>query len=493
MSAVPALAPANPAATAPAWQGALSELGDAFFSRVQPQALQSPYWIDQNLAHARELGLDEHWMQSQEALLGLTGCAVLPGTDPLASVYSGHQFGHWAGQLGDGRALLLGRLPTPQGPVEIQLKGAGRTPYSRMGDGRAVLRSSIREYLCSQAMHGLGIPTTQALCLTGSPSPVLREEVETAAVVTRTAPSFLRFGHFEHFSHSGQHDLLRKLADHVIERFYPDCAGAPEPYAQLLQAVVDRTARLMAQWQAVGFCHGVMNTDNMSILGLTLDYGPFQFLDGFDPEHICNHSDTGGRYAYNRQPSVAHWNLFCLGQALMPLIGDKELALAALETYKGVFEAAMLGHYRAKLGLIDAPQPGDEALVDDLMPLLAKDRVDHTIFWRRLCDFAHQPEPVRDLFIARSAFDAWAQVYRQRCQGLDTAQQRQQMRRCNPRYVLRNHLGEQVIQAAKAGDFAPLRDLMRVLRNPFEDHPGQEALADFAPAWASSIEISCSS
>lgn len=229
-------------------------------------------------------------------------------------------------------------------------------------------------------MHGLGIPTTQALCLTGSPSPVLREEVETAAVVTRTAPSFLRFGHFEHFSHSGRHDLLRKLADHVIERFYPDCAGAPEPYAQLLQAVVDRTARLMAQWQAVGFCHGVMNTDNMSILGLTLDYGPFQFLDGFDPEHICNHSDTGGRYAYKRQPSVAHWNLFCLGQALMPLIGDKELALAALETYKGVFEAAMLGHYRAKLGLIDAPQPGDEALVDDLMPLLAKDRVDHTIF-----------------------------------------------------------------------------------------------------------------
>ena len=493
MSAVPALDPNVLAEPSPAWAPALNELGEAFFSRVQPQPLKTPYWIDRNLDLARELGLPESWLDSQQALLGLTGCAVLAGTDPVASVYSGHQFGHWAGQLGDGRALLLGQLPTAQGPIEIQLQGAGRTPYSRMGDGRAVLRSSIREYLCSEAMHGLGIPTTRALCLSGSPSPVLREELETAAVVTRTAPSFLRFGHFEHFCHTGQHDLLRRLADHVTARCYPDCAAAPQPYAALLEAVVQRTARLLAQWQAVGFCHGVMNTDNMSILGLTLDYGPFQFLDGFDPEHICNHSDSGGRYAYGRQPSVAHWNLFCLAQALMPLIGDKELALAALDTYKNTFETAMLQRYRAKLGLIDAPQEGDEGLIDALMPLLAQGRVDHTIFWRRLCDFAQQPEPVRDLFIARSDFDAWAQAYRQRCQGIDAEQQRLQMRRCNPRYVLRNHLGEQVIQAAKQGDYAPLRQLLSVLQSPFEDHPGQQALADFPPAWASSIEISCSS
>ncbi len=493
MSAVPVLKPPHQAGLSPAWQPALSELGEAFFSRVAPQALQAPYWIDRNADLARELGLHEQWLESPEALLGLAGCAVLPGTDPLASVYSGHQFGHWAGQLGDGRALLLGQLPSPQGPVEIQLKGAGRTPYSRMGDGRAVLRSSIREYLCSEAMHGLGIPTTRALSLTGSPSPVLREEVETAAVVARTAPSFLRFGHFEHFCHTGKHELLRRLADHVIARFYPDCLKASHPYAALLEAVAQRTAELLAQWQAVGFCHGVMNTDNMSILGLTLDYGPFQFLDGFDPEHICNHSDSGGRYAYGRQPAVAHWNLFCLGQALMPLIGDKELALAALETYKTVFEAAMLAQYRAKLGLIDAPQEGDEALIDALMPLLAQGQVDHTVFWRRLCDFAQEPEPVRDLFIARPAFDAWAQSYRQRCQSLDAQQQRLQMRQCNPRYVLRNHLGEQVIQAAKQGDFAPLRQLLSVLQSPYEDHPGQETLADFPPDWASSIEISCSS
>ena len=477
----------------PSWTPAMDELGEVFFSRVQPQPLQSPHWITRNEALAAELGLPDYWLGSPQALLALSGCAVLPGTDPRASVYSGHQFGHWAGQLGDGRALLLGELATPKGPVEIQLKGAGRTPYSRMGDGRAVLRSSIREYLCSEAMHGLGIPTTRALCLSGSPSPVLREEVETAAVVTRSAASFLRFGHFEHFCHSGQHEALRRLADHVIARFYPECADQPRPYAALLAAVVERTADLLAQWQAVGFCHGVMNTDNMSILGLTLDYGPFQFLDGFDPEHICNHSDTGGRYAYGRQPSVAHWNLFCLAQALMPLIGDKDLALAALQPYTGRFEAKLMQLYRAKLGLGDAPQADDEVLISELLRLLAQDRVDHTIFWRRLCDYRQQAEPVRDLFLDRSGFDAWAAGYTVRCQGLEPEQQRRRMRACNPRYVLRNHLGEQVIQAAKQGDFAPVQQLLNVLQSPFEDHPDQQAWADFPPAWASSIEISCSS
>jgi len=343
-------------------------------------------------------------------------------------------------------------------------------------------------------MHGLGIPTTRALCLTGSPSPVLREEVETAAVVTRTAPSFIRFGHFEHFCHTGQHEALKRLADHVIDRHYPECRQAPKPVVALLDAVVRRTAELLAQWQAVGFCHGVMNTDNMSILGLTLDYGPFQFLDAFDPAHICNHSDTGGRYAYGNQPSVAHWNLFCLGQALMPLIGQPDDALAALDGYKATFESAMLRRYRAKLGLIDEPQAGDEALIDALMPLMAQDRVDHTIFWRRLCEFGEQPEPVRDLFLDRAAFDAWAEGYRRRCQGLDAKQQRLAMRRSNPSHVLRNHLGEIVIQAAKQGDFAILRQMLAVLHAPFDDHPQADpSWSDFPPNWAASIEISCSS
>jgi uncharacterized protein YdiU (UPF0061 family) len=314
------------------WRNRFAELGPDFHSRLAPTPLPEPYWVGKSRGVADLLGLTASWLDSGPALAAFTGNEPLAGSAPLASVYSGHQFGVWAGQLGDGRALLLGE--TDAG-LEVQLKGAGPTPYSRMGDGRAVLRSSIREFLCSEAMHALGIPTTRALCVTGSDAPVRREEIETAAVVTRVAPSFIRFGHFEHFSYREQIPQLRQLADFVIDHFYPACRGSDRltgnPYAALLEAVSERTAATVAQWQAVGFCHGVMNTDNMSILGLTIDYGPFQFLDAFDPDHICNHSDTQGRYAYKRQPNIAYWNLFCLGQALLPLIGEQELALAALD------------------------------------------------------------------------------------------------------------------------------------------------------------------
>ena len=481
--------------THPLVDPALAQLGPAFFTRLPPQALPQPHWISRNAALARELGLDPAWLASEEALLALSGSAVLQGTAPLATVYSGHQFGHWAGQLGDGRALLLGELAAPQGPIEVQLKGAGRTPYSRMGDGRAVLRSSIREYLCSEAMHGLGIPSSRALCLAGSPGVVVREELETAAVVTRTAPSFLRFGHFEHFSHNAMHEQLKALADHVIAHHYPECAEAAQPYAALLEAVTRRTARLLAQWQAVGFCHGVMNTDNMSVLGLTIDYGPFQFLDGFDPEHICNHSDSGGRYAFNQQPGVAHWNLFCLGQALMPLIQAQDPAMAALDTFKPAFEQAISQALAGKLGLDAVHGPEDVALMDDALGLLAKEQVDHTLFWRRLCDYA-QPggaEPVRDLFIDRPALDAWGQRYLARITQQSPQAVQGRMRAHNPKYVLRNHLGEEAIRAAKQGDFSKVEQLLEVLQSPFDEHPTHEALAGLPPAWAASIEISCSS
>jgi len=476
------------------WRNSFAELGESFFTRLQAQALPDPYWVGRNRAVARELGLQAEWLESQAALEAFTGNRLLPGSDPLASVYSGHQFGVWAGQLGDGRALLLGEIATPGGPQEIQLKGAGRTPYSRMGDGRAVLRSSIREFLCSEAMHGLGIPTTRALCVTGSDAPVRREEIETAAVVTRTAPSFIRFGHFEHFSYSGQHTELKALADYVIDRFYPDCREAPQPYAALLEAVSERTARLMAAWQAVGFCHGVMNTDNMSILGLTIDYGPFQFLDAFDPNHICNHSDTQGRYAYNRQPNMAYWNLFCLGQALLPLIGEQDLALAALEPYKTQFPEAMYARMRTKLGLADE-QPEDKALVDDGFKLLAANKVDYSIFWRRLNGFTAQSghEPVRDLFFDRESFNAWAQDYSRRLSGVDPQQRAALMQKNNPKFVLRNHLGEEAIRAAKLKDFSGVDTLLALLQSPYEEHPGHDSFAGFPPDWASSIEISCSS
>ena len=284
----------------------IDALGGAFFTQLHPTPLPDPYWVARSEVTTRQLGLSPNWMDGEDALALLVGNQVAQSPSPLATVYSGHQFGVWAGQLGDGRAILLGQ--TAQGQ-EIQLKGAGRTPYSRGGDGRAVLRSSIREFLCSEAMHGLGIPTTRALCIAGSDHPIYREETETAAVVTRVAPSFIRFGHFEHFSYRNQHDELRALADQVIDRHYPECRQSDRfdgnPYAAFLETVSERTAHLLAQWQAVGFCHGVMNTDNMSILGLTIDYGPFQFLDAFVPAHICNHSDTQGRYAFNLQPYIA--------------------------------------------------------------------------------------------------------------------------------------------------------------------------------------------
>ncbi|HXE46728.1 MAG TPA: YdiU family protein, partial [Ramlibacter sp.] len=380
-------APQRPLELALGWRNRFAQLGPAFYTALPPTPLPSPYLVGLNRALAGELGLPSQVLASQDGIEAFTGNLPIAGNQPLASVYSGHQFGVWAGQLGDGRAILLGEIETPAGPQELQLKGSGLTPYSRMGDGRAVLRSSIREFLGSEAMDGLGIPTTRALCVTGSDAPVRREEIETAAVITRAAPSFVRFGHFEHFSARERYAELAKLADYVIDNFYPDCRATSKfsgnAYAALLEQVSERTAAMVARWQAVGFCHGVMNTDNMSILGLTIDYGPFQFLDAFDPGHICNHSDEQGRYAYNRQPNVAYWNLFCLGQALLPLIADQELALAALESYKAVLPRELEARMGAKLGLSDG-QPGDRELIEAILKLLAADRVDYTIFWRRL-------------------------------------------------------------------------------------------------------------
>jgi serine/tyrosine/threonine adenylyltransferase len=477
-----------------------AQLGSSFYTHQSAQPLSAPYWVGRSLAMAKALGLEDSWLESDEALQALTGNALLTDSQPLASVYSGHQFGHWAGQLGDGRALLLGEIKDAQGnPQEVQLKGAGRTPYSRMGDGRAVLRSSIREFLCSEAMHALGIPTTRALCVTGSDAPIRREEIETAAVVTRVAPSFIRFGHFEHFAYNGMTQELRKLADYVIERFYPACKDASNPYAALLEAVSERTAKMIAQWQAVGFCHGVMNTDNMSILGLTMDYGPFQFLDAFDPNHICNHSDDRGRYAYNKQPNIAYWNLFCLGQALLPLIspdGEPDLAVAALEPYKTIFPTALHARMSAKLGLPDAPATeASKALIESILKLLAAGKVDYTIFWRRLSHAVavQQFEPVRDLFLDRSAFDAWLLSFQEQSTQTLCRLDADLMLKTNPAYVLRNHLGEQSIRAAKLKDFSELARLQSLLQDPFTEQPGMEQYATFPPDWASTIEISCSS
>ena len=493
------------------WTHRLTQLGPAFYTRLSPTPLSAPVWASRNLALLQALDWPDQLLGDPAAW---AGNALLAGSDPLATVYSGHQFGMWAGQLGDGRALWLGEAASAQGPQEIQLKGAGRTPYSRMGDGRAVLRSSIREYLCSEAMHGLGIPTTRALCLVASPQPVRREEIETAAVVTRVAPSFLRFGHFEHFAARDQVEALRLLTDHVIEHHLPEATERAarwnsNVYAGLLDEVQQRTATLLAQWQAVGFCHGVMNTDNMSILGLTLDYGPFQFMDGFDPQHVCNHSDTQGRYAYARQPNIAYWNLYCLGQALLPLVGEQDLTVQVLEGYKTAFPRALGNAMRAKLGLVGdlAPEPLREAdwtLVEDLLQLLAAERTDYTIFWRRLsqcmtvgwwtsatADTAWRA--VDDLFLDRPRWQAWRARYRLRVGDAQPQALGLTMLRSNPKFVLRNHLAELAIRQARDGDFTEIDRLLHLLQSPFDEHPDMEAYAAFPPDWASHLAISCSS
>ncbi len=472
-------------------QPGFAALGAGFFTELQPSPFPAPYWVARSTGLARELGIDPAWLGSSDALQVFSGNTLLPGTRPLASVYSGHQFGTWAGQLGDGRALLLGET---QDGHEIQLKGSGRTPYSRGADGRAVLRSSIREFLVSEAMDGLGIPTTRALCVTGSDLPVRREVMETAAIVTRVAPSFIRFGHFEHFCYGGRHDELRQLADFVIARHYPACQDAEHPYAALLAAVTERTARLIAQWQAVGFMHGVMNTDNMSILGLTLDYGPFQFMDAFDPGHVCNHSDRLGRYAYDRQPIIAHWNLCALGQALMPLIVDREQAVAALDPFADLYSEALATRMAAKLGFAQAtPAVGD--LLDALLALMAREGTDYTIFWRCLARHlaGDARDPVRDLFLDRGAFDAWMLQLQELIRRGQQAQNADLMLKSNPSIVLRNHLAEQAIEQARHKNFTLLAELLAVLEHPYEDHPAHPEWTGFPPDWASRIEISCSS
>ena len=486
----------SPLDTGLVWNHSFAALGEDFYEPLQPSPLSDPYWVGRSPEVAAQLGLDATALWSDDWLQALSGNRPLLGAKSLASVYSGHQFGVWAGQLGDGRAILLGEA----NGLEIQLKGAGLTPFSRMGDGRAVLRSSIREFLCSEAMHALQVPTTRALCVTGSDAPVRRETLETSAVVTRVAPSFIRFGHFEHFSHHGHPEQLKALADYVIDRFYPHCRHdgrfGGNAYAAFLMDVTQRTANMVALWQSVGFCHGVMNTDNMSILGLTIDYGPFQFLDAYDPAHVCNHSDNQGRYAFYKQPSVAYWNLFCLGQALLPLIDDQQVAVTALETFKTIYPEALAERMAAKLGFAHATAQTN-ALVESVLPLMAADKVDMTIFWRRLSHWATTCErnapQVRDLFLNRDAIDAWLLQYSE----LKTHEQQgpdaDLMLKTNPKFVLRNHLGEMAIQSAKSKDFSVLNNLLKVLQTPCDEHPEFASFADFPPDWASSIEISCSS
>jgi serine/tyrosine/threonine adenylyltransferase len=489
------------------YQRGFLELSPRFYTILNPTPLPDVHWIAHSSQLAQEIGLPISFDQENESLQILSGNFLPPTQTAFATVYSGHQFGVWAGQLGDGRAITLGQVKHNNQLFEIQLKGAGPTPYSRMGDGRAVLRSSIREFLCSEAMYGLGIPTTRALALTGSSASVMRETIETAAVVTRVAPCFIRFGHFEHFASNGLHAELQELTNFVIKHHYSHLLNHEHAYLAFFAEVLERSAKLVAKWQAVGFCHGVLNTDNMSILGLTLDYGPFGFMDQFNLKHICNHTDSQGRYSFANQPQIFYWNLVCLAQALLPIIAtdESEGAMdAAIEDLKPIlsnFSSIYATHFRElmshKLGFMGDVSPNSLTLIQEIISILDHNRIDYTFFFRHLSEVIRNPKNslLRDLFIDRLAYDKWFASYTHHLRALNQplVQVSLAMNQVNPKYILRQHLAHQAITLSQQGDHSMTQRLHACLTHPFDEQPECEEFAQLPPDWATHLAVSCSS
>lgn len=475
-----------------------ADLPQAFFERTIPVPLDACHLIDLNNKVSDFLGMSAEFCQSPQFLSYFNGELRHPGFAPLAAVYAGHQFGSYVPQLGDGRAILLGELETADKQRwELQSKGAGLTRFSRSGDGRAVLRSTIREYLCSTAMDGLGVPTTHALCMLGSATDVYRESVEKAALLIRVAPTFIRFGSFEYFHYQSRPDLVRTLVDYVIQQYFPHFATQSNAVLLLFKEVVKRTAELIAKWQAIGFAHGVMNTDNMSVLGLTLDYGPFGFLDEYNPDYICNHSDYSGRYAFKCQATIGLWNLQRLAESLGSIL-PLDQANEALEDYASIFSQHLFQLMGDKLGLFERNKEVVE-IINQLLALLEHNRVDYTLFFRRLADFDQAKDAnndlLRDQFIERESFDEWAKKYRQQLvkEGSDNKTRAEFLKQHNPKFILRNHLAQIAIEKAESGDYSEIKILQKLLQNPFAEHPEHAQYAAAPPDWAKKIVISCSS
>lgn len=473
-----------------------ARLGDTFSTKVQPQPMSEPKLVVASEAAMALLDLDPAEAEQPLFTELFSGHKLWSTAEPRAMVYSGHQFGVYNPQLGDGRGLLLGEVRNQAGEYwDLHLKGAGLTPYSRMGDGRAVLRSSIREFLASEHLHALGIPSSRALCVTGSSEPVYRERQERGAMLLRLAPSHVRFGHFEFFYYTRQHEALRQLLDHVLACHFPECLEEAEPERAFFTRVVERTAEMIARWQAYGFCHGVMNTDNMSILGITFDFGPYAFLDDFDARHVCNHSDHGGRYSFENQVPIAHWNLAALAQALSPFIAVEKLR-EAMALFLPRYESVWLDLMRQRLGL-RTEQDVDKPLVQELLQLMQTSAIDYTRFFRELGDSAPAQalRRLREDFLDLPGFDAWAERYRQRSEleGIAQEARQAQMHAVNPKYILRNYLAQQVIEAAEQGDYGPVRELHQVLSRPFDEQPDMQRYAERPPEWGKHLQISCSS
>ncbi|BBV76060.1 UPF0061 protein [Raoultella planticola] len=469
------------------------ELPD-FYTALAPTPLKNARLVWHNAPLAQTLGIPEALFHPAQGAGVWGGETLLPGMSPLAQVYSGHQFGAWAGQLGDGRGILLAEQQLPDGRrLDWHLKGAGLTPYSRMGDGRAVLRSTIRESLASEAMHALGIPTTRALAMVASETPVQRETLESGAMLLRLAESHVRFGHFEHFYYRREPQKVQQMADYVIRHHWPALVDEADKYVLWFRDVVTRTATLIASWQTVGFAHGVMNTDNMSILGLTMDYGPYGFLDDFKPDFICNHSDYQGRYSFENQPAVGLWNLQRLAQSLSPFIAADALN-AALDDYQHALLTVYGRRMRDKLGLF-TQQKGDNDLLDGLFALMIREGSDYTRTFRMLSvsEQHSAASPLRDEFIDRAAFDSWFANYRARLrdEAIDDAQRQQQMQSVNPALVLRNWLAQRAIEQAEQGEMSELTRLHEALSQPFTDR--DDDYVNRPPDWGRRLEVSCSS
>jgi uncharacterized protein YdiU (UPF0061 family) len=470
------------------FENTYARLPEHFYARVDPTPVASPRLVKLNVELARSLRLDPDALASERGVAILAGNEVAVGSEPLAIAYAGHQFGHFVPQLGDGRANLLGEVLGRDGVrYDIQLKGSGRTPFSRGGDGRAALGPVLREYILSEAMAALGVPTTRALAAVTTGERVLRDAVLPGAVLTRVAASHLRVGTFQYFAAQGDTEGTRRLADYAIARHYPQAAHTKHPYLALLDGVVARQAHLVAQWMLLGFIHGVMNTDNTSISGETIDYGPCAFLEAYDPAKVFSSIDHYGRYAYGNQPTAMHWNLARLAEALLPVleqeVGDAEAALASakesLTAFGPEFEAARAAGLRRKLGLV-TEREGDAALAVDLLKCMAENRADFTLTFRRLCDAAEGTkgdEGVRVLFADPGAYDAWAAAWRHRLEQepISAPVRAGAMRMANPAFIPRNHIVQAVLDAAiERQDFQPFEELLDVGSRPYEDRPGLE-------------------
>ena len=465
-----------------------SELPEEFYTLQDWQGFNNPKIVIENHVMKKALGMED--TDHQELLKIFNGTRKIDSLKPLSMVYSGHQFGQYVEQLGDGRGLLFAQINSNEGLLDIHLKGAGKTPYSRFGDGRAVLRSVIREYLCGEAMHALSIPTSRALMIIGSDEMVIREKSESAAMLVRTAKTHIRFGSFEYFHYNNKPEHVKALADFCINSYPQYFSRTTNAYEDFFRVIVKETANMIAHWQACGFNHGVMNTDNMSILGETFDYGPYGFMEDYNPNHVCNHSDHQGRYAFKNQPYIGLWNCSALGHALSSLISEESQG-EILQTYEAIFQDTLAELYRKKLGL-DLAKPEDATLIQGLLDIMESEKLDYTNTFRNLTQvLAEENSPELQSEISKS----WVVSFLERHskETLSKDKRLKLMNQVNPKFILRNYMAQEAIEAAEVNDSSKLETLMIVITQPYEELIEHEKFANKSPIWAKDLEISCSS